>query len=108
MTRACAPSPRSSTSKALPSASWRPDVTTLAPSLAKASAVARPMPVKAPVIRTTGLLLIFRSSQCAPLQPAEHGQEENLGSALGTLGVVPSALRHHIWGAPARSKRLCR
>src|SRR6266480_3579879 len=46
----------SSASSALPSASRRPDATMLAPSLAKATAVARPMPVNAPVINTTGLI----------------------------------------------------
>src|ERR1700730_365601 len=55
---ACAPRLRSSASSALPSASRRPDATTCAPSLAKASAVARPIPVKAPVINTTGLLIL--------------------------------------------------
>jgi hypothetical protein len=43
---------------ALPSASRRPDATTNAPFLAKATAVARPMPVNAPVINTTGLLIL--------------------------------------------------
>jgi hypothetical protein len=31
----------------------------LAPSLAKAMAVARPMPVRAPVIKTTGLFMVL-------------------------------------------------
>jgi len=44
-------------SRALPSTSLRPETTTRAPSRAKAKAVARPMPVKAPVIRTTGTLM---------------------------------------------------
>jgi hypothetical protein len=37
-------------------------MTSFAPFLAKATAAARPMPVKAPVINTTGLL-IFHSSR---------------------------------------------
>src|SRR4029077_19839939 len=53
---ASTPRLRSSASSALPSASRRPDAMTLAPSLAKATAVARPMPVNAPVINTTGLI----------------------------------------------------
>src|SRR5258708_38403759 len=57
MKAASAPRLRSSASSALPSASRRPDATTLAPSFAKAIAVARPMPVSAPVINTTGLLI---------------------------------------------------
>ena len=55
---ACAPSPRSSASKSLPSASRRPDTVTVAPSLAKASAVVRPMPVRAPVMRITGAFIV--------------------------------------------------
>src|SRR2546429_4781981 len=57
MKAASAPRLRSSASSALPSASRRPDATTLAPSFAKAIAVARPIPVSAPVINTTGLLI---------------------------------------------------
>ena len=38
--------------------SRRPDTTTRAPACAKASAVARPIPVKAPVTRTTGLFIV--------------------------------------------------
>src|SRR5258708_24573863 len=59
MNAASVPRLRSSASSALPSASRRPDATTCAPSLAKASAVARPIPVKAPVINTTGLLILY-------------------------------------------------
>src|SRR6266446_6187108 len=54
---ASAPKRRSSASRALPSASRRPETTRRAPSLAKARAVARPMPVRAPVIKTTGLFI---------------------------------------------------
>src|SRR5438034_7366708 len=53
---AWAPRLRSSASSALPSDSRRPDATMLAPSLAKATAVARPMPVNAPVINMTWLI----------------------------------------------------
>src|SRR6266446_7346014 len=49
------PRARSSAASAWPASSRRPDTTTLAPSRAKASAVARPMPVRAPVISTTGV-----------------------------------------------------
>jgi hypothetical protein len=51
---ASAPSLRSSISSLRPSSSRRPEMTTRAPSCAKAIAVARPMPAKAPVMRTTG------------------------------------------------------
>src|SRR5437016_6324391 len=47
----------SSLTSALPASSRRPATTTFAPFLAKATAAARPMPVKAPVIKTTGLLI---------------------------------------------------
>src|SRR3984893_13575236 len=68
---------RSSAASALPSASRRPDTTMDAPSLAKAAAVARPMPVKAPVINTTGLLMVlflFLLLAIWRFLPAEHGQ----------------------------------
>ena len=51
----------------------RPATTTFAPFLAKAIAAARPMPVSAPVIKTTELLLIFCSSRFVRPLPAEHG-----------------------------------
>jgi hypothetical protein len=56
----------------LPTSSRRPATITLAPFLAKATAAARPMPVKAPVINTTGLL-IFRFLVISGFLPAEHG-----------------------------------
>src|SRR5712691_6323496 len=71
MNSASEPNERSSLTSALPASSRRPATTTFAPFLAKATAAARPMPVKAPVIKTTGLLILL-SSQCAAL-PAEHG-----------------------------------
>ena len=61
--------------------------TTFAPSLAKATAVARPMPVKAPVIKTTGLLM-FRFLAIWCFLPAEHGQRTP-GSRLGSHGCLP-------------------
>src|ERR1700677_2536548 len=50
---ASAPSSRSSFSSCLPSFSRRPETTMLAPATANTTAVARPMPVSAPVIKTT-------------------------------------------------------
>src|SRR5258705_5721478 len=52
----------------MPSVSRRPETTRRAPSRAKAMAVARPMPVRAPVIKTTGLSMAslleqFQASQ---------------------------------------------
>src|SRR4029077_17979861 len=54
MKAALAPRLRSSLSSAFPSTSGRPDTTTVA-LLAKASDAARPIPVRAPVMRTTGV-----------------------------------------------------
>src|SRR5437879_7639738 len=55
---ASAPSLRSSATSFLPSSSRRPEITMREPSLAKASAVARPIPVSAPVIKTTGVVIL--------------------------------------------------
>src|SRR5580698_1680664 len=64
---ASAPSACSSAASCCPSLSRRPDTTTCAPSCAKMTAAARPMPVSAPVTSTTFLLkpdmespLVFR------------------------------------------------
>src|SRR5882757_5172994 len=57
MNSASEPNERNSLTSALPASSRRPATTTFAPFLAKATAAARPMPVKAPVINTTGLLI---------------------------------------------------
>src|SRR5882724_7560475 len=57
MNLASEPNERSSLTSAWPASSRRPATTTFAPFLAKAMAAARPMPVKAPVINTTELLI---------------------------------------------------
>src|ERR1700742_3592121 len=54
MNSATAPSSLSSAASAWPASLCRPETTTVAPAWAKVTAVARPMPVKAPVIMTTG------------------------------------------------------
>src|SRR6267142_2325721 len=66
---ASAPKRRNSASRALPSASRRPETTRRAPSLAKARAVARPMPVRAPVIRTTRLPMVLLLPAVVPNDP---------------------------------------
>src|ERR1700756_5402315 len=43
---------------ACPASSCRPETTSRLPSFAKARAAARPMPVNAPVINTTGVLIV--------------------------------------------------
>src|ERR1700748_2126482 len=54
MNSAVAPSSLSSSASAWPASLCRPETTTVAPACAKVTAVARPMPVRAPVIMTTG------------------------------------------------------
>src|SRR6266849_7667337 len=66
MNSASEPKERSSLTSALPASSRRPATTTFAPFLAKATAVARPMPVNAPVISTTGLLIPHLLVVCSP------------------------------------------
>src|SRR5712671_1691488 len=64
MNSASEPKERSSLTSALPASSRRPATTTFAPFLAKATAQARPMPVKAPVINTTGLFIVTLAIFC--------------------------------------------
>src|SRR6202048_1516871 len=75
MNSASEPNERSSLPSAGPASSRRPATTTFAPFLAKATAAARPMPVKAPVINTTGLLI------CDPrnLPPYRQSMEPDHG-----------------------------
>src|SRR3984893_7517572 len=72
MNSASEPKERSSLTSALPASSRRPATTTFAPFLAKATAAARPMPVSAPVIKTTGLLM-DQSFRIWPPRWAEAG-----------------------------------
>src|SRR5438876_3816290 len=66
------PRARSSAARAWPASSRRPDTTTLAPSRAKASAVARPMPVRAPVISTTGVWAFIVGSSALSDDLTQH------------------------------------
>src|SRR3979409_2136843 len=88
MNSASVPGERSSSPSALPASSRRPATTTLAPFLAKATAAARPMPVRAPGINTTGLL-ISGSSRWRFL-PVEHGLRRR--EAEKARGLFPSGL----------------
>src|SRR3984957_4165336 len=83
------PRERSSLTSALPASSRRPATTTFAPFLAKATAAARPMPVKAPVINTTGLLI------CDPrnLLPYRQSMEGALWPAAWRPGTDRRCLR---------------
>src|SRR6266850_199369 len=56
---ASAPNSRSSLANLAPASSRRPETTRRAPSFAKANAVARPIPVRAPAIRTTFVFIHF-------------------------------------------------
>src|SRR6266566_1901305 len=85
MKTASAPRLRSSASSAFPSASRRPDATTDAPFLAKAAAVARPMPLNAPVINTTGVLIFY------PPHWFGHVGRMFQGSRSLDLDVIPEA-----------------
>src|SRR5258708_6913162 len=75
---ASAPSSRSSATSAWPRSSRRPATTTCAPSCAKMNATARPMPVRAPVINTTGELIALPPSIEEPCRPdiASRVQEQ--------------------------------
>jgi hypothetical protein len=84
MNSASEPKERSSSTSALPASSRRPATTTFAPFLAKATAAARPMPVKAPVINTTGLLIfLFLVISCrrASRLPSSVGQADRSKTA---------------------------
>src|SRR6202795_3015882 len=89
MNSASEPRERSSLASALPASSRRPATTTFAPFLAKATAAARPMPVKAPVINTTGLLI------CDPrnLLPYRQSMEGALWPAAWRPGTDRRCLR---------------
>src|SRR3984893_13454368 len=104
MNSASEPKERSSLTSALPASSRRPATTTFAPFLAKAMAAARPLPVKPPVINTTGLLICIL--QFAAL-PAEYG------SGLSGRGLETETSRRCLHEKPCRlpwrsRKRLCK
>src|ERR1700716_1646175 len=92
MKAASAPRLRSLTSSAFPSASRRPDTTTVAPSLAKANAVARPMPVRAPVMRITGapivIVLLNLVVDLKLFEAVAFGRGANLRARTGSVGAV--------------------
>src|SRR3977135_3918682 len=107
MNSASEPRERSSLTSALPASSRRPAMTTFAPFLAKATAAARPMPVKAPVINTTGLLICdpryllpYRQSMEGRSDPRLGGRDRSQILWLGDV-VFPSAREKDFvsWGA---------
>src|SRR5437879_3551898 len=100
MNSASEPNERSSLTSALPASSRRPATTTFAPFLAKATAAARPMPVKAPVINTTGLLI------CDPrnLLPYRQSMEPDLWPRLCRGHFSGISAEGHVGSAGAREK----
>src|SRR5579863_2133944 len=83
MNSASVPSERNSSMSALPASSRRPETTTFAPLLAKATAAARPMPVNAPVINTTDLLMI------SVLQGGGRWTEDVIFRRFAKWAIVP-------------------
>jgi hypothetical protein len=87
MNSASVPSSRSSALSAFPSGSLRPETTNRAPSFAKAIAVARPIPVNAPVIKTTGVLMAYSPEIC-PVDRLDVG-----GKLVGALNAPTVSVR---------------
>src|SRR3984893_15117743 len=86
------PKARSSLTSALPASSRRPATTTFAPFFAKATAAARPMPVRPPVIKTTGLLLICDPRNFLPYrQSMEVNPLPRLGRPTPVVGALPES-----------------
>src|SRR5262245_41686493 len=63
MNSASEPSARSSRTRVSPASSWRPETTIRLPCCAKANAAAHPIPVSAPVINTTGVLIVLAQDE---------------------------------------------
>src|SRR3977135_1917456 len=101
MNSASEPKERSSSASALPASSRRPATTTFAPFLAKATAAARPMPVKAPVINTTGLLMCNPRNQ----HPTGRVWKRTLWPRLRDRGQSrDAAVESHVVFSSAREK----
>src|SRR3989442_14461476 len=96
---ASAPSPCSSATNSCPCLSRRPDTTICAPSCAKIIAAARPMPVSAPVIKTTGKLIALppviesHTAQAWPTPPPVARHSSNQLVRLRRT-VVVALLKH--------------
>src|SRR6202140_5302836 len=100
MNSASEPRERSSLTSALPASSRRPATTTFAPFFAKATAAARPMPVKAPVINTTGLPILVPHDFA--LLTAEYGWQRREAWLRRRLSAVD---REHLTGCEGRLAR---
>src|ERR1700678_2444658 len=107
MNSASEPKERSSLTRSLPASSRRPATTTLAPFLAKATAAARPIPVKAPVIKTTWLSIVILAVALPYRQSMDRGggEPQRLRPVAGALverHVVSTGVREKdfvSWGA---------
>src|SRR2546430_1384775 len=86
---------RSSLAKAWPASSRRPETTMRAPSSAKARAVACPMPVRAPVIRTTGVSMTLLLGGTK----ASNARSPLRGPGRGRFRSSPPLLYHPPGGA---------
>src|SRR4030081_2981815 len=101
MNSAPEPSGRGPSPSAVPPSSRRPATTTLAPFLAKATAAARPMPVKPPVINTTGLLICNPRNQ----RPTGRVWKRTLWPRLRDRGQSrDAAVESHVVFSSAREK----
>src|ERR1700730_8026791 len=104
---ASAPVLRISLTSFWPSSSRRPEIATRAPSFAKASAVARPIPVSAPVIKTTGVVIsvlleiyvcLTNDSRHLPrvdthlVHPRDQGGPFNAQAGCGAVRAADSSL----------------
>src|ERR1700722_17981453 len=97
MNSASAPALRISLTSFWPSSSRRPETTTCAPSLAKARAVARPMPVSPPVIKTTWVFIEFllhvrirNWPPCSPMGNAYYSCDCHSAFIERIIGVAAS------------------
>src|ERR1700749_1767475 len=98
MNAACAPAPCSSRARDWPGSGWRPDRTTRAPAVATRRAVARPIPVRAPVTSTTGwsdiadgafLVMVARTGNDMAGGWSGHGQVAGLFLVGAAGGGAP-------------------
>src|SRR6266849_5518077 len=110
---ASVPSLPSSLTSFSPSSSCRPEITIRAPSCAKASAVARPIPVSAPVIKTTVVVIsvllesVLLKVPCVSNNPSSRSKL--LCYFIYSLGIernMPSNLRNCGKGILVRPHRI--
>src|SRR5260221_13807270 len=89
MNSASALSARNSLANAWPASSWRPETTMRLPSRANARAAARPKPVRAPVIKTTGYSIIYSLARPIRAVGAGYGFPSRRLKRLCRVGAIP-------------------